>query len=133
MPRKNKLILQPLVPAVRPLVKRTAVHKVLDGLLVRADAHVLVEDQLAVERVQQHVLPAAEHHVARDVVDLGALDGPAAAAAATAARGAREGQLADEVEAVEVPEEGDAILGDGEDGAEGFGDGYVGDGGLVAE
>ncbi len=130
MAREHELVLEPLAAACRSLVERTRMYKVLGRrrrrrrgrfVLGGGAADVLVEDELAVEGIQQNVLPRAEHHVAGRVVDPGALDGP------------REGQLADELEAVEVPEEGDAVLRDGEDRAEGLGHGDVSDGGLVSE
>lgn len=114
MPRKDQRALAPLAPG--PLVKRARVHVVVGGL-----AHILLEHQLPVERVQHHVGSAGEEDLARHVVDARALDG------------AREREAAEEREPVEVPEEGDAVLRGGEDRAEGFGDGERGDGGFVAK
>ncbi len=83
--------------------------------------YVLVEDKIAVERVEYDVGSAAEHDFACYVVY------------SCAFYWSCEGEFPGEFEAVEVPEQGDSILRDGDECAECFGYGDVGDWCFVAE
>lgn len=104
MAGKYEIVLKPLV--VGPLVKRARVHKIVD-----LGTYVLVQDQGPVDAVKNHVRAATEHDLARHIVDRRALHLPS------------KGQFANELESVEIPQEGLAVRGDGDEGAESFGHG----------